>query len=127
MARMKQLVFVVDDEPVIAMTLVAILCLHGYEAKSFTDPLKALEAFQNDCADLLLSDVMMPGITGVDLAMRVKSVCPKCRVLLISGNAETNDLLSSARLHGHDFQLLAKPLLPPRLIETIQQSFRTAA
>ena len=58
----KQRVFVVDDEPVIAMTMVAILRLHGYEATSFTDPLRALEAFQDDCADLLLSDVMMQAL-----------------------------------------------------------------
>lgn len=59
--------------------------------------------------------------------MQVKFICPECRVLLISGNAATGDLLSSARLHGHDFQLLAKPVLPPSFIKTIQQYFVTAA
>ena len=127
MSQTKQRVFVVDDEPVIAMTMVAILCLHEYAARSFTDPLKALETFRHECADVLLSDVMMPGLTGVDLAMQVRSLCPECRVLLISGNAATCDLLSSARLNGHDFQLLAKPVFPLRVIETIQQSFHPAA
>ena len=127
MTAIKQRKFVIDDEAVIATTLTKILCLQGYEARSFTDPFKALEAFQHECADLLLSDVIMPGLTGVDLAMLVKSACPSCRVVLISGNAATSDLLSSAREQGHNFQLLAKPVSPPHLIETIRRSLQHVA
>ena len=127
MTNSKQRVFVVDDEPVIAMTLAQILYLEGYDVIAFTDPKQALEAFRHTCADLLVSDVMMPGLTGVDLAIHVKTLCPSCQVLLISGNATTIDLLSSARERGHDFLLLAKPIAPPQLIEAIRSSFQRVA
>jgi DNA-binding NtrC family response regulator len=127
MTDTRQRVFVVDDEPVIAITLASILCLKGYNARSFVDPRQALEAFHDECPDLLISDVMMPELTGVDLAIQVKAICPGCRVLLISGQAATDDLLGPAREHGHDFQLLAKPVTPPRLLEIVQQSFQPTA
>ena len=118
-----RLVYVVDDEPVIATTMAAILRRQGYEVKQFTNPLKALEAFERECPDLLISDVMMPGLTGVELAIRVRFLCPFCRIVLISGQASTCDLLSAARLGGHDFQLLDKPIAPPHLLAILQQPF----
>jgi two-component system OmpR family response regulator len=57
-------VFVVDDEKTIAETLVTILHLSGFAAKSFTDPREALSAALDDAPDLLLSDVMMPELSG---------------------------------------------------------------
>jgi CheY-like chemotaxis protein len=96
-------VFVVDDEPVIASTLAAILKLNGYSATPFTSPLQALAAARSKTPDLLISDVAMPEISGVDLAIRIKAKCPKCKILLISGHASTQDLLEYARLQGHDF------------------------
>lgn len=62
-------IFVVDDEAVIASTLAAILRLHGYSATAFTSPLEALAAAQLDAPDFLVSDVAMPVLSGVDLAI----------------------------------------------------------
>jgi pimeloyl-ACP methyl ester carboxylesterase len=63
-------VFVVDDEPVIASTLAAILKLHGYSATSFTSPLEALAVARSKAPDLLISDVAMRGVSGIDLAIQ---------------------------------------------------------
>jgi CheY-like chemotaxis protein len=112
-------VFVVDDEPVIASTLAAILKLNGYGAKFFTSPLKALAAARLKAPDLLISDVMMPGISGIDFAIRVKAECPKCKILLFSGHAHTQDLLEDARRQGHDFAMLQKPIHPSEVLASI--------
>jgi DNA-binding NtrC family response regulator len=109
-------VFVVDDEHVIASTLAAILKLHGYSATSFTSPLAALAAARSEAPDLLISDVAMPDLSGVDLAIQIKAQYPECKVLLFSGQAFTSDLLKEARRQGHNFQLLQKPVHPSLML-----------
>jgi DNA-binding response OmpR family regulator len=112
-------VFVVDDEHVIASTLAAILELHGYSATSFTSPLAALAAARSEAPDLLISDVAMPDLSGVDLAIQMKAQYPECRILLFSGQAITQDLLKDARDRGHSFQFLQKPVHPSVMLSRI--------
>jgi DNA-binding NtrC family response regulator len=113
-------VFVVDDEAVIASTLAAILTRGGFAATAFTNPLEALLAAQNLKPDLLISDVVMPEMSGIDLAVEITDACPKCKVLLFSGQAATADLLSVARAKGHNFTLLGKPVHPTDLLNAIR-------
>lgn len=110
-----------DDEPAIAFTLAAILKLNGYGARSFVNPLEALKAITTVRPDLLISDVVMPEMSGVDLAIRFEEECPTCKVLLFSGQAQTADLLKDARENGHDFELLAKPVHPDDLLARIKE------
>jgi DNA-binding NtrC family response regulator len=112
-------VFVVDDEHVISSTLAAILKLHGYSARAFTSPLEALAAARSEAPDLLISDVTMPGLLGIDLAIQMKIQYPKCKILLFSGHAATRDLLEQARNQGHDFQLVEKPVHPCTVLSRI--------
>jgi DNA-binding NtrC family response regulator len=112
-------VFVVDDEHVIASTLAAILKLHGYCAKAFTSPREALAAARLKAPDLLISDVEMPGISGIDLAIQMKSQYPECKILLFSGQAATRDLLEDARNQGHNFQLVEKPIHPSAMLSRL--------
>jgi len=114
-------IFVVDDEKAIAETLVIILGKSGFGATSFTNPLEALEKAPAKSPSLLLSDVFMPQLSGVDLAVQIQEKCPNCKVLLFSGQAETNDLLSAARKQGHNFPLVAKPIHPADLILRIRE------
>jgi CheY-like chemotaxis protein len=113
-------VFVVDDEHVIASTLAAILKLHGYSATFFTSPREALVAARSNAPDLLISDVVMPGISGIDLAIQMKAQYPECKILLFSGQAATQDLLEDARSQGHDFQLLERPVHPSAMLLGIE-------
>lgn len=114
--RAKFRIFVVDDEFVIATTLATILQRSGFEAISFTEPMKALDAAREKAPDLLISDVVMPVLSGVDLAIKIKTECPGCKVLLFSGQAATADLLDAARRDGHDFELLSKPIHPSEFL-----------
>lgn len=113
-------VFIVDDEQIIAETLTLILQRNGFTARFFTDPLEALAAARSETPDLILSDVMMPELSGVDLAIAIERDCPDCKIMLFSGHAETVDLLSKARERGYDFSLLTKPLHPAELLRRIR-------
>jgi CheY-like chemotaxis protein len=114
-------VFVVDDEDIIVSTLAMILRLQGgFHAVSFTDPLKALQAAQTEAPDLLISDVIMPQMSGVELAIQLREICPGCKVLLFSGQAATADLLADANAKGYEFELLLKPVHPADLLASIR-------
>jgi len=112
-------VFVVDDEQVIASTLAAILRLHGFSATFFTSPLAALAAARSEPPDLLISDVAMPDISGIDLAVQMLAEYPWCKILLFAGQATTLDLLECARGQGYDFRLLLKPVHPSEFLSEI--------
>ena len=116
----KQTIFVVDDERVISHTLALILGHNGMDALPFTNPVHALEAAKASAPDLLISDVMMPEMSGIDLAIAFRSLCPECKILLFSGQSITADLLRAAREQGHNFQLLSKPIHPADLLAAIQ-------
>jgi DNA-binding NtrC family response regulator len=79
-------IFVVDDEQVSASTLAAILQKSGFSARFFTCPREALAAARSEAPDLLMSDVMMPDRSGIDLAIQMKAQLPRCKVLLSPGH-----------------------------------------
>ncbi len=111
-----QKVFVVDDEPIIAKTLAAILVNAGLDAEAFYRPEAALEAAVKSAPNLLITDVVMPGMTGIELAILMRDKCPACKTLLFSGQAATADLLAKAKEEGHDFEILQKPIHPADLL-----------
>jgi DNA-binding NtrC family response regulator len=115
-----QTVFIVDDEPVICATLLAILSDAGHNALAFEDGAMAMEAAAEKSPNLLISDVMMPRMNGVELAIHFQNFHPECKVLLFSGAAVTSDLLVDARLRGYDFDLLTKPVHPSVLLQKLQ-------
>jgi DNA-binding NtrC family response regulator len=115
-------IFVVDDEFVVASTLALILRHKGYEAISFSAPLEVLEAARAEAPDLLISDVIMPQFSGIDLAIRLQEQCPRCKVLLFSGQIATAGLLETARANGYDFEILAKPVHPTDLLKKIKET-----
>ena len=118
----KPVVLIVDDEAVIADTLALILKQAGFTTMVAYDGQHALEIAKIVPPDLLLTDVVMPGLSGVDLAIAVRQDVPDCRVLLFSGQAATVNLLGEASKKGHDFTLLSKPLHPKDLLARISQT-----
>jgi DNA-binding NtrC family response regulator len=119
-------VFVVDDEVVISKSLAMILERHGYVARFFTDPLEALRHLDVDPPDLLISDVVMPQLSGVDLAIQVKAHISDCKILLFSGQAAMDHLLDQAHAKAHHFTLLPKPVHPVDLLREIERLERSS-
>ena len=108
MQSSRGVVFVVDDEKLIAQTLAMILTQSGFAATAFEGPSQALEeAASGPAPDLLISDVIMPEMSGIELALQFRSEYPDRKVLLFSGQSATADMLATAKLHGHDFEVLA--------------------
>ncbi len=110
-------ILVVDDEETLANTTVEILNLAGFCAFVAYNGQTALELAAKLHPDILLTDVVMPGMNGVELAMAINKLLPQTQILLISGQAGTIDLLEKARSDGYIFDLIAKPIHPMKLVE----------
>src|SRR5260370_11238180 len=119
--KKQPVVLIVDDEPVIADTLSIILSKSGFSTMTAYDGKSALELARAVHPDLLISDVVMPEMTGVELAIAVTETVPRCKILLFSGQAATVDLLEKARHRGHDFTILTKPVHPTDMLRRISE------
>lgn len=115
---------VVDDESVIADTLAEILTRSGYAAESVYDGTSAMEIALIKPPELLITDVVLPGMSGIELAIQMRRIFPDCKTLLFSGQASTSDMLASARQAGHHFTLLTKPVHPKDLLAWVTESLR---
>lgn len=112
-------VLVIDDEKLVADSLSEILNCFHYDASPFYNGETAIEAARARCPDFVLSDVVMPTLNGVETVKKIREICPRARVILLSGNAATADLLRQAHSEGHDFELLAKPIHPDELLKRL--------
>ena len=113
-------VLVADDERVIADTLVIILNQAGFDATAAYSGRSAVELAETLQPDMLISDVIMPDLSGIDAAITVRRILPSCKILLFSGQAATADLLDKARGQGHEFEILAKPVHPQDLLAKLK-------
>ena len=114
-------ILVVDDERVIADTLSVILAQNGFAAMTAYNGTSALEIATLVPPQLLITDVMMPGMSGIDLAIAIRDAVPNCEVILFSGRAFTADILTPARLAGHDFVALTKPVHPTEMLARVSE------
>lgn len=112
-------VLVVDDESAIADTVTEILSRSGYAATAAYDGNDALETALLSPPELLITDVVLPGMSGIELAITIKRIFPDCKILLFSGQAATADLMANARSAGHHFTLLSKPVHPRDLLTSV--------
>ena len=113
-------ILVVDDEPVITDTLAAVLRNSGYAVRTAYNANAAITLAKEFVPDLLITDVMMPGMNGIEMAIKIRDMLPRCKVLLFSGQAATAELLADAHDRGYDFELLAKPIHPEDLLAKLQ-------
>ncbi len=119
MESSKPSILVVDDDSIIADTLTQILKMSGFRAIPANDAEEALELALSNPPQMLISDVWLPGMNGIDLATRMVRIFPDCKVLLFSGQASTADLMEKARGRGERFELLAKPIHPSDLLKRV--------
>jgi CheY-like chemotaxis protein len=116
----RQKVLVVDDEKVIADTLAIILSQNGFESSAVYSGTEAVRRAQETVPDLVISDVIMPDMNGIQAAIQIRQMLPKTKILLFSGQAATADLLEDARKEGHEFEILAKPVHPQDLLAKLK-------
>ena len=124
-------ILIVDDERSIADSLSEIIHAAGYETAVAYSGEEALAKASDFSPNILLTDVLMPGRNGFDLALEIKELCPDARLLLFSGQASTAQLASgygpTFTSRGYRFELLPKPLHPASLLKKLEDALTHAA
>lgn len=109
-------VLVVDDEHAVADTLALILNRSGHESVATYSGVEAVNAAQTFHPHALLSDVMMPGMNGIELARYFSENFTDCKVLLMSGYESAVEVAQSFLPSGHFLNILSKPILPQTIL-----------
>lgn len=120
-ATLRRSILVVDDEQRIADTLALILRSKDYIVEVAYDGASGIELYRSFRPDLVISDVVMPRMNGVDMAIAIRKEFPNSRILLFSGQAVSADMLDEARGRGYDFEMLAKPVHPDQLLQRVAE------
>ncbi len=113
-------VLIVDDERVLADTL-ALICRHrGYQVEAAYSGEVAVERAVQWQPNVLISDMILGGMSGLDAAVEICRKIPSCRVILLSGQPLGMDLLDRGKECGQAFEVLLKPVHPETLLRRVQ-------
>jgi DNA-binding NtrC family response regulator len=119
--KKKTVVMVVDDEPTVRETIIEILQDEGFDALGMSSAAHALLWIERIQPDIVLSDIVMPGMNGIEMAIQLMSTWPNCRVILFTGHPAAPDLLKKAVEQGHNFEVFSKPINPDQLIPRLRE------
>jgi DNA-binding NtrC family response regulator len=110
-------VLIVDDERNIADSLALILQSRGHMVRAAYSGEDAVLIAQSFHPHAVVSDVVMRGMSGVDLAIWLANNRPDCKVLLVSGDADAFPMVEESIRRGHAHTILTKPFHPQRILD----------
>lgn len=116
---MKSNIIVVDDEPVARQSLSDILKLEGYNVASAPNGQSAVEYVRMHPVDLMIVDLRMPGMDGLEVVQVVNQISPDTEVILLTAFGSTETAIQALRLRIHDY--LLKPASPAQIIATVKK------
>lgn len=112
-------ILIVEDEKVVADTLGTILSSNGYDTRVAYSAEAAMQIVSQWVPHLAILDVMLPKMNGIELAVSLIECFAGCHVLLFSGQPSVEGLMQKAKSEGHEFTILAKPIHPTVMLDTI--------
>ena len=115
-----QVIFI-DDDKFIRKSTAQSLEMEGYEVVCYNSATSALDEINNNCNHVIVSDIKMPGLTGLELLQRIKLVDESIPVILITGQGDIATAVQAMRDGAYDF--LEKPFAPDNLIEVIRRAY----
>lgn len=116
---MKPVILVVDDEPVARQSLSDILRLEGYSVSSAPNGQAAVEFVRTHPVDLMIVDLRMPGMDGLEVIQVINQVSPETEVILLTAHGSIETAVQALRLRIHDY--LLKPALPPQILASVKK------
>jgi DNA-binding response OmpR family regulator len=117
---MKSKLLVVDDDELLRNSLVEILTMEGYEVQTVSTGEEALIRLQNEDYDLLLLDLRMPGIDGLDVLREVNRTAPATKVILLTGHGTLETAIEALRYGAYDY--LLKPVSSRDILSSVERA-----
>ena len=116
---MKNNILVVDDEPIARQSLTDILRLEGYNVLAFPNGELAVEHVRHNSVELILLDLKMPGMNGLDVVQVVNQISPDTEIILLTAHGSMESAVEALRQRVHDY--LLKPASPMQILESVKQ------
>lgn len=116
-------ILIVDDEPSVHQMLAAALASPGRVIETASDSFSALRRIQAAPYDLVITDMRMPGMDGLELLGRIREASPATKVIVMTGAGAPADVIRSLR--GRAFAYFSKPFAPSAVADVISEALRT--
>jgi two-component system response regulator RegX3 len=115
---------IVEDEPAIRMGLTDVFVFHGYEVEAAADGRAGLEHARTGRFDLVLLDVMLPGMNGFEVCERIRQDDPDQPIIMLTAKTADEDIITGLSLGADDY--VAKPFSVAQLVLRVQAVLRRA-
>lgn len=122
---MKYSIVVVDDEPIARKSLTDILRLEGYSVSSVSNGQAAVEFVRTHHVDLMVVDLRMPGMDGLEVVQVVNQLAPDTEVIILTAYGSTESAIQALRLRIHDY--LMKPAPPAQVVASVKKGLERRA
>ncbi|TAK12490.1 MAG: response regulator transcription factor [Anaerolineae bacterium] len=114
---MKGRILIVDDEETARKSLLDILRLEGYQVAAAADGAKALQLLSEEPFDLMLLDLKMPGMSGLDVLDQARTAAPDTKVIMLTAHGSLESAIQALRRDAHDYIL--KPAKPQEILASV--------
>lgn len=119
---MKKRILVIDDEQDICLLLERFLNKKGYECTASSDEVKGFNLIKNNNYDLVITDLKLPTISGIELLQKIKILSPKTKVIIITGYSDIKTAVEAMRFGAADY--VSKPLYPDELLSVVKEALK---
>ncbi|MEW6419869.1 MAG: response regulator [Nitrospirota bacterium] len=113
-------VLVIDDEDIVLKSCYRVLTPEGYDVKMATKGLDGLQMLKNDKYDVVLVDVKMPDMDGIEVLRRIKKEWPDIPVIIITGYSAISDAVFAIKLGAYDY--IEKPFAPDTILSSVKKA-----
>jgi DNA-binding NtrC family response regulator len=114
------IIHVIDDEPIIHEVLSQLLTSEGYEVELSSSGEEALEKYDSETYDVILLDLLMPGLDGIEVLKSIKKIDPRAVIIIITAYASVESAIAAMKLGAYDY--VQKPFKHEELLLTIKRA-----
>jgi DNA-binding NtrC family response regulator len=118
-------ILVIDDETIVRTSCERTLTPEGYEVISVSGGQEGIEYLQNQSFGLVLLDLKMPDIDGIEVLTRIKKEWPDTKVIMITGYSTVDTAVQALRYGAYNF--IEKPFTPDSLLNAVKEVFDASA
>ncbi|HEX9079872.1 MAG TPA: sigma-54 dependent transcriptional regulator [Desulfuromonadaceae bacterium] len=118
----KKRILLIDNEEGLCRMMEQVLLDNGYLVRAYTEPRKAVEEFRAGAWDLVISDIKMPGMSGLEVLQRIRELCKETPVIMITAYATVDMSIQALRKGAYD--MLTKPFEPEELVYRVKNALQ---